>query len=77
MGPMTMDSFINNFLDMLHYISYIKDEKLKIQHFLGCLPPNFRERIDFDMPQTMDTTLYNARIFYERGKLGFATSMDI
>ena len=31
MGSMTMDVFINRFLDMLHYVLYIKDEKVKIQ----------------------------------------------
>ena len=34
MGSMTMDDFINRFLDLLHYVPYIKDEKVKIQHFL-------------------------------------------
>ena len=62
-----MDAFINIFLDLLHYVPYIKDEKVKIQQFLGCLPPNFRERIEFDMPKTLDTTLYNAKLFYEHG----------
>ena len=41
MGSMTMDAFINIFLDQLHYVPYIKDEKVKIKQFLGCLPPNF------------------------------------
>ena len=31
MGSITMDSFINRFLDLLHYMPYIKDEKVKIQ----------------------------------------------
>ena len=31
MGSMTMDTFINIFLDLLHYVPYIKDEKVKIQ----------------------------------------------
>ena len=31
MGFMTMDAFINIFLDLLHYVPYIKDEKVKIQ----------------------------------------------
>ena len=35
MGSMTMDAFINIFLDLLHYVPYIKDEKVKIQQFLG------------------------------------------
>ena len=66
---MTMDCFINIFLDMLHYVPYIKDKKVKIHLFLGCLPFNFWERIEFDMPKTLDTTLHKAIIFYEHGKL--------
>ena len=31
MGSMTMDAFMNIFLDLLHYVPYIKDEKVKIQ----------------------------------------------
>ena len=57
MGSMTMDAFINRFLDLFHYVPYIKDKKVKIQHLLGCIPPNFREKIEFDMPKTLDTTL--------------------
>ena len=67
MGSTTMDAFINMFLDLLHYVPYIKDEKVKIQQFLGCLPPNFRERIEFDMPKTLDTMLHKVNIFYEHG----------
>ena len=51
MGSMTLDAFINIFLDLLHYVPYIKDEKVKIQQFLGCLPPNFRERIEYHAAQ--------------------------
>ena len=64
MGSMTMDAFINRFLDLLHYVPYIKDEKVKTQQFLGCLPPNFQERIEFDMPKNFDTTLHKAKICY-------------
>ena len=66
---MTMDSFINIFLDLLHYVPYFKDEKVKIQYFLGCLPTNFRERIELDMPKTLDTTFHKTRLCYEHGKL--------
>ena len=31
MGSMSMDAFINIFLDLLHYVPYIKDEIVKIQ----------------------------------------------
>ena len=30
MGSMTTVAFINKFLDLLHYVPYIKDEKVKI-----------------------------------------------
>ena len=67
MGSMTMDAFINIFLDRLHNVPYIKDVEVKIQQFLGCLPPNFQERIEFDMPKNLETTLQKTRIFYEHG----------
>ena len=63
MGSITMDAFINIFWDLIHYIPCIKDGKVKIQQFLAFLPPNFWERIEFDMPKTLDTTIHKARIF--------------
>ena len=69
MGSMSMDAFINRFLDLLHYVPYIKEENVKIQQFLGCVPPIFWDMIEFDMPNTLDTTLHKARICYEHGKL--------
>ena len=69
MGSITMDTIINIFLDLLHYVPYIKDEKVKIQQFLGCLPPNFQEWIEIDMPKTLDTTLHKDRVYYEHGQL--------
>ena len=29
-GSMTMDAFINIFLDLLHYVPYVKEEKVNI-----------------------------------------------
>ena len=54
---------------MLHYVSYIKEEKVKIQQFLGCLPPSFWDRIEFNMPKALDTTLHKAQLCYELRKL--------
>ena len=69
MESMTMDVFINIFLDMLHYVPYIKEKKVKIEHILGCLHPSFRDNIEFDMPKNFNTTLRKARLYYEHGKL--------
>ena len=67
MGSMTMDAFINRFLDLLHYVPYIKEENVNIQQFLGCLAPSFRDKIEFDMPKTLDNTLHKSRLCYEHG----------
>ena len=69
MGSMTMDAFINIFLDMLHYVPYIKEEKVKIQWFRGYLPPSFSDRIEFNMPKTLDTVLHKFRLYYDHGQL--------
>ena len=69
MVSMTMDAFINRFLDTLHYVLYIKEEKVKLQYFLGCFPPSFQDRIEFNMRKTLDTTLHKATLCYEHGKL--------
>ena len=69
MGSMTMNAFINILFDLLHYVPYIKDKKVKIQQFLGCLPPNFRETIEFDMDKTLDTTLHKSILSYENEQL--------
>jgi len=38
LGQMTMEDLINKFLDLLRFVPYIKEEKVKVQRFLSCLP---------------------------------------
>jgi hypothetical protein len=38
LGQMTMDDLINKFLELLRFVPYILEEKVKIQQFLSCLP---------------------------------------
>ena len=38
LGQQTMEEYANKFLELLRYVRYIKDEKVKIQHFLSGLP---------------------------------------
>ena len=67
MGSMTMNAFIKIFLYLFHYVPYIKEENVKIQQLLGCLPPSFWDRIEFDISNNLDTMLHKARIYYEHG----------
>ena len=68
MGSMTMNVMITKFLELLHYVPYIKEEKIKIQRYLSCLSTYFTNKIEFDTPKTLDEALYKARLCYEHSQ---------
>ena len=53
LGQQTMKEYANKFLELLRYVMYIKDEKVKIQHFLSGLPQYYKDRIEFYEPRTL------------------------
>ena len=57
---MNMEELINKFLDLLRFVPYIKEEKVKVQRFLSCLPQAYKDRIKFDNPKTLDEALRKA-----------------
>ena len=64
LGQLTMEEYANKFLQLLRYVRYIKDEKVKIQHFLSGLPQSYKDRIEFYEPRTLEEAIE---------KLGIAT----
>jgi hypothetical protein len=65
LGSMTM---VENFLGLLKYMEFIKDEKVKIQRFLSGLPSFYKETIQNDEPITLTKTIMKAKYLYEQGK---------
>jgi hypothetical protein len=53
LGQMTMEDLINKFLELLSFVPYIREDKVKIQRFLSCLPQSYRDRIEFDNPKSL------------------------
>lgn len=49
-------------------MSYIHEEKAKVQRFVSSLPLAMRERIEFDNPKTMDEAIRKARLCYQQNK---------
>ena len=47
LGQQTMQEYENKFLELLRYVRYIKDEKVKIERFLSGLPQSYKDRIEF------------------------------
>ena len=52
-----MEEHVHKFLELLRYVDYIKDEKVKFQCFLGSLSQNFRDKIEFVNPPTLDEAI--------------------
>ena len=63
-----MEEYANKFLELLRYVRYIKDDKVKIQHFLSGLPQSYKYRIDFDEPRTLEEAIRKAKYCYDQNK---------
>jgi hypothetical protein len=68
LGQLTIDEYINKFLELIRYVPYIKDEKVKMQQFISGLPKSFQDRIEFDEPKPLEDTMHKAMYCYEKLK---------
>ena len=57
----------------MRYVRYIKDEKVKIQHFLSGLPQSYKDIIEFYEPRTLEEAIRKDKYCYEqrKGKLDY------
>jgi hypothetical protein len=63
---MTMDEYENRFFELLKYVDFIKDEKVKIQRFLSGLPSFYHDKIQYDNPRTLKEATRRAKHIYEQ-----------
>ena len=63
-----MEEYANKFLELLRYVRYIKDERVKIQHFLSGLPLSYKDKIEFYEPRTLEEAVRKAKCCYEQSK---------
>ena len=63
-----MKEYTNRFLELLGYVRYIKDEKVKIQHFQSGLPQYYKDRIGFYEPRTLEEAIRKPKHCYEQSK---------
>jgi hypothetical protein len=52
----------------MRYVSYIKDEKVKMQWSISGLPQSFQDKIEFDEPKNLKDTIRKVRYYYEKLK---------
>ena len=63
-----MEEYANKFLELLRYVRYIQDDKVKIQHFLSGIPQAYKYRIEFDEPRTLEEEIRKAKYCYYQEK---------
>ena len=63
-----MEEYANRFLELLRYVRYIKDEKVKIQHFLRGFPQYYKDRIEFYESRTLEEAIRKDKYCYEQSK---------
>jgi hypothetical protein len=61
---MTMEGYEKKLLELLRYVGFIKEEKVKIHRLLGGLPSFYRDKIKFDEPKTLEETKKRAKYLY-------------
>lgn len=60
-----MEAYANTFLELLRYVDYIKDEKIKMQRFFSRLPPLYRNSLELLEPKTLDESIRKVIHNYE------------
>jgi hypothetical protein len=68
LGTMTMEEYEKWFFELLKYVDFIKDEKVKIQRFLSGLPSFYSDKVQYDNPITLEENTRRARHLYEQIK---------
>ena len=57
LGSMTIDEYERRFLELLKYVSFIKDETINIQRHLSGFPSFVNDKIQYDDPKTLEDTI--------------------
>ena len=57
LGSMEIDEYERRFLELLKYVAFINDEKVKIHRYLSGLPSFISDKIQYDDPKTLEETI--------------------
>jgi len=57
MGHMKNEEYKTKFIEFFRYVPYLKDEKTKVQRFISGLPLAFKDRMEWDEPQSLEEVI--------------------
>ena len=55
-------------LELLGYVNFIQDEKVKFQCFFNGVPVCYRDKITYDEPRTLKECVWKAKFPFEQSK---------
>jgi hypothetical protein len=78
LGNMTMEDYEKKFLEILRYMDFIRNEKVKIKSLLSGFLSFYKDKIQFENPRTLEESVRKAKSFYEQNKerLDFQKAWD-
>jgi hypothetical protein len=68
LGNMAMDEYGRKFLELIRYVSVIRDEKIKIHRFLSGLSSFYTDKIQFDEPKNLEESMRKDKYLYEKNR---------
>ena len=61
---LTMEEFVTKFMNLQCYVPYLRDGNDKVYRFISCLALAYKEKIEFDMPNTLDEAIRKDKLCY-------------
>jgi hypothetical protein len=68
LANMTIDEYERRFLELLKYVSFIKDETMNIQRYLSRLPSFISDKIQYNDTKTLEETIRREKFLYDQQK---------
>jgi hypothetical protein len=68
LGSMTINEYERRFLELLKYVSFIKDETFNIHRYLSGMPSFISDKIQYDDPKTSEETIRRDKCLYDQHK---------
>jgi hypothetical protein len=68
LGSMAIHEYERRFLELLKYVSFIKDETVRIQRYLSGFPSFSSDNIQYDDTNTLEETIRQDKCLYNQQK---------
>ena len=71
-----MEDYANQFLKLLRYSRYIRDDEVKTQRLLSRLAQAYKDRIKCDKPRTLEEAIRKTKSCYDQNP-GYKTKLYV